>query len=162
MAPEKAAELHLVKFTTSRLRPLKPMLPNGLLPRLANHSGLNFIGKTELPAIHRDPSLRQMLSRSTSAFTPTIRHPFRGHRTTMAVVKIHPSTGSCPRSQNHQRRRSLRARHPARSTKALLPYQNPNAAAINPTCALWLLSRASFAVATRAIRTTSGLRSRAH
>ena len=104
-----------------------------------------------------------MLSRRpASAFTPTIRHPFRGHRTTMAVVKIHPSTSSCPRSQYHQRRRSLRVRHPARSTKALLPYQNPNAAGINPTCALWLLSRALFAVATRAIRTTSGLRSRAH
>ena len=51
---------------------------------------------------------------------------------------------------------------PARSTKALLPCPNPNAGAINPTCALWLLSRASFAVAIRATRTTSGSRSRVH
>ena len=92
MAPEKAAELHLVRFTTSRLRPLKPTPPNGPLPRLANHSGLSFIGKAAPRQFCRRQSLRQMLSRRpASAFIPTIRRPFRGHRITMAVVKIHPS-----------------------------------------------------------------------
>ena len=45
---------------------------------------------------------------------------------------------------------------PARSTKALLPYPNPNVGAINPISALWPPSRALFAVAIRATRTISG------
>ena len=164
MAQAKAAELHLAKFTTSRLRPQKPTPPNARLPRLANRLGLSFIGKAAHRETCRRQSLRQMLSRRpASAFTPTIRRQFRGHRITMAVVKIHPCTSSCPRSQYHQRRRSPRVRPPpARSTKALLPYPNPNGGAINPTSALWLPSRALFAVAIRATRTISALRSRAH
>ena len=62
----------------------------------------------------------------------------------------------------HQRRRSPRVRPPpARSTKALLPYPNPNVGAINPISASWLPSRALFAVVIRPTRTICVSRSRA-
>ena len=50
MAPVKAAAPRLVRFTTSRSRPQKPMPPNEPLPRSANRSGLSFIGKAARPA----------------------------------------------------------------------------------------------------------------
>ena len=51
---------------------------------------------------------------------------------------------------------------PARLTKALLPYPNPNGGATNPTFALWPPSPVLFAGAIPATRTISALRSRAH